>query len=72
VDLGIYGPVRAVHNLLNSGRPVTDPEVRKLAREALEQFDAYRNEFEEEVGPDSEAIAASWRGYFESVRRALG
>jgi hypothetical protein len=69
VGLGLYGPVRGAQNLLDSGRDITDPEVRQLAWEALQQFDAYRDEFEAEVGPETEQIAASWRGYFESIRR---
>jgi len=69
VGLGLHGPVRGAQDLLDSGRDVTDPEVRQLAYDALRQYDANRDAFETEVGPETEGIAASWRGYFESVRR---
>jgi len=71
-DLGLEGPVRRVHELLDSGRNVSDPEVIQLAAAALRQYDACHNDFEAAVSPDSAALAASWRDYFESVRRVLG
>jgi|HubBroStandDraft_1064217.scaffolds.fasta_scaffold12060_5 hypothetical protein len=72
INLGLEEPIRRVHELLKAGKGVSDPEVVQLARGALQQYDSLRNEFDTEVTAESEAIAASWRGYFESIRKVLG
>jgi hypothetical protein len=72
INLGLEEPIRRVHELLDSGRSTSDSEVIALAAGALRRYDALRDEFEAQVSEDSAALAASWRGYFESVRRALG
>jgi hypothetical protein len=69
-DLGV--PIRRVHELLDQGRTVTDGEVARLALGALQEYDNTRELFEAEVTPETEPIATSWRGYFESIRGALG
>lgn len=73
LNLGLAEPIRRIVELVGSGRPESDPEVAQLAMGVLQRYDSLRRDFEERVRlrPDPTDLAASWRGFFESIRNVV-
>jgi hypothetical protein len=74
LDLGLAEPICEVQNLIESGTPISDPDVARRLREILTQYDQRAADLEaaSHSWEDPEGSAVVWRGYFQSVRRALG
>jgi hypothetical protein len=73
LGLGLSEPIDTMIELLRSGRKIDDPQVVQLAADALRRYDDLRADFDDRARSrsDPENLADSWRGFFESVRRAL-
>ena len=73
LNFGLADSAGEVLDLIEAGRRLSDPEVQRAARSALERYDSVWDEWDSRANtrPDCQEMTKEWGIFYEYLREVL-